>query len=278
MEKTSPKFFCFVLMPFDSSFDDIYNYGIKESCQEVGAYCERVDEQVFQETILDRIYNQIAKADLVIADMTGRNPNVFYEVGYANALNKPTILLTSKSKDIPFDLKYYPHIIYDGKISAIRKDLTKRIKWFQENSDNQSKQFKIEIEVYVDDRNLGLDDVVHQYPSSEIPNFDFTLHNASPFSYQPGEFQIGIICEYPFSRNKEIKSTRMPDGRYLHMLPFFDLMFPGSYESSGISLDGYSGRPSKTDFLITIRVFADAGSRDYQLKLKKQPPTLDKKT
>ncbi|MEY2932389.1 MAG: hypothetical protein RL033_3138, partial [Pseudomonadota bacterium] len=90
---TTPRYFCFVLMPFDSRFNDTYQLGVKQASSEVGAYCERVDEQIFEERILDRIYNQIARADLIIADMTDRNPNVFYEVGYAHALGKPSILL-----------------------------------------------------------------------------------------------------------------------------------------------------------------------------------------
>lgn len=105
---TTPKPFCFVLMPFEPSFSDVYEIGIKETCTTAGAYCERVDEQIFDGRILDRIYNQISKADFIIADMTGRNANVFYEVGYAHALGKRTILLTQKSDDIPFDLKHFP--------------------------------------------------------------------------------------------------------------------------------------------------------------------------
>ena len=54
METTKPKPFCFVLMPFDKAFDDIYNLGIKECCTENGAYCERVDEQIFNGTILEK--------------------------------------------------------------------------------------------------------------------------------------------------------------------------------------------------------------------------------
>ncbi|MDQ3818776.1 MAG: nucleoside 2-deoxyribosyltransferase, partial [Acidobacteriota bacterium] len=91
---TAPKPFIFVLMPFDEQFSDIYKFGIKGAADDVGAYAERVDEQIFTEGILDRIFNQISKADIVVADMTGRNPNVFYEVGYAHALGKKVILLT----------------------------------------------------------------------------------------------------------------------------------------------------------------------------------------
>lgn len=98
-------------MPFEESFKDIYLLGIKDTCEKAGAYCERVDEQIFKERILDRIFNQIAKADIVIADMTGKNPNVFYEVGYAHAIGKTTVLLTQNSEDIPFDLKHFPHVI-----------------------------------------------------------------------------------------------------------------------------------------------------------------------
>ena len=77
IETTIPKPFCFVLMPFDKAFDDIYQLGIKAACDIAEAYCERVDEQMFDGMILDRVYNQISKADIVVADMTGKNPNVF---------------------------------------------------------------------------------------------------------------------------------------------------------------------------------------------------------
>src|SRR5262249_52826562 len=86
------------------------------------------------ENILGRIYNQINKADVLVADMTGRNANVFYEVGYAHALGKIVLLLTKNADDIPFDLKHYPHIIYGGSISQLRNDLSKRLVWGIEES------------------------------------------------------------------------------------------------------------------------------------------------
>lgn len=139
-KSTVPKPFVFVLMPFDEKFNDIYKFGIKGAAEDAGAYAERVDEQIFSEGILERIFNQISKADVIVADMTGRNPNVFYEVGYAHALGKIVLLLTQITDDIPFDLKHKQHIIYAGKIETLRKDLTKNFSWAINESRRQGKQ------------------------------------------------------------------------------------------------------------------------------------------
>jgi hypothetical protein len=128
-KSTVPKPFIFVLMPFDKKFNDIYEFGIQGAAKEVNAYAERVDNQIFNENILDRIFNQINKADVIIADMTGRNPNVFYEVGYAHALGKIVLLLTQDTNDIPFDLKHRQHIIYEGQIATLRSSLIERLNW-----------------------------------------------------------------------------------------------------------------------------------------------------
>src|SRR5260221_13512594 len=95
---TAPRPFVFVLMPFSDDFQDVYKLGIKAAAEEAGAYAERVDEQMYKESsIIDRITNQINKADVIVADMTGGNANVFYEVGYAHALNKTVLLLAKKA-------------------------------------------------------------------------------------------------------------------------------------------------------------------------------------
>src|SRR5207302_1817889 len=93
-QPSGPRPFVFVLMPFAKEFDDIYTFGIKEACDSAGAYCERVDEQFFDSSIVERIFNQITVADVIVADMSTKNPNVFYETGYAHALGKRVILVT----------------------------------------------------------------------------------------------------------------------------------------------------------------------------------------
>lgn len=129
MNDTMPKPFVFVVMPFAKEFDQVYENAIKPACIKAGAYCERIDEQIFEESILARIYNQISKADIIVGDLSQRNSNVFYEIGYAHALDKRVVLLTQNADDIPFDLKPYPHIIYSENLSSLTERLEKRIRW-----------------------------------------------------------------------------------------------------------------------------------------------------
>ena len=122
----------FVLMPFSDSFDDVYQFGIKGAAEKAGFACSRLDEQIFQGSMLQRIMQQILDCDLVIADMTGRNPNVFYEVGYAHAIGKTTILLAQSTEDIPFDLRDKQHIVYSGKLARLKESLFKQLQHYHE--------------------------------------------------------------------------------------------------------------------------------------------------
>jgi nucleoside 2-deoxyribosyltransferase len=128
--------FAFVLMPFASEFDDVYRLGIKEPASALGIRAERVDEQIYAEGILDRIYRQIDAADFIIADMSGQNANVFYEVGYAHAKDKLCLLLTKDAADIPFDLKHKRHIVYGDSIHGLRQQLTNDFQWAKSEIDN----------------------------------------------------------------------------------------------------------------------------------------------
>ncbi|WP_156447524.1 nucleoside 2-deoxyribosyltransferase [Blastomonas sp. CCH1-A6] len=132
--------FAFVLMPFDNTFDDIYKLGIQQTCKEHSVLAERVDEQIYSETILERIYRQIDACDFIIADMSGRNPNVFYEVGYAHAKGKLCTLLTQSTDDIPFDLRHHRHIVYDGSITKLKSQLSTEIDWLKSEISRKQKQ------------------------------------------------------------------------------------------------------------------------------------------
>lgn len=268
---TAPKPFCFVLMPFSEEFEDVYRIGIKEACDKAGAYCERVDEQIFSERILDRVYNQIAKADLIVADMSGRNPNVFYEVGYAHALGKLTILLTKSADDIPFDLKHFTHIVYGTKISGLRDELEKRVKYFIANPPTKLSDVKLGLELFLDNENLASGNVVYLFSLHELPELEITIFNSSSDTYSSGDFKVGIVAK-KFSlqySGKDVKTTKLPTGEYLHMMPDFPHLFPNAYTSYRIVLSSDENEfNSGEEETIFVRLFTKQGSRDFPITIQ----------
>lgn len=259
-------------MPFSEAFEDVYRLGIKDACTNAGAYCERVDEQIFNERILDRIYNQIAKADLVIADMTGRNPNVFYEVGYAHALGRPTILLTQNADDIPFDLKHFPHIVYGAKISILRDELEKRVKYFIENPPSKPSDYQIDLELFLADQNLASGKGVHTFSQNQIPHPEITVFNSSGYIFAPGDFKVGILtgARFPYCRGDGVITTRLPNGGYFHMLPDFPSLFPNAYASfrASLSSDTYDYLAAGEE--ITVRLFTKQGNQDFPIIIRQE--------
>jgi hypothetical protein len=111
----------FVAMPFGKDMEDVFRYGIQGPVNEAGLLCERVDMTTFTGDILARIKSRIETATLVIADLTGANPNVYLEVGYAWGKDRSTLLL-SKSAELEFDVRGQRTIIYET-ISDLEKQL-----------------------------------------------------------------------------------------------------------------------------------------------------------
>lgn len=87
----------FVVMQFGHNYDDLYRDVIKNVCESNGYMVYRADEGLGTGLILNDIISAIKNSALVIGDITLNNPNVFYEVGFVHALNKPTILLNEKN-------------------------------------------------------------------------------------------------------------------------------------------------------------------------------------
>jgi len=112
----------FVAMPFSEEMEDVYRYGIESPVKAAGYLCERMDMTRFMGDILARIKSRIEAASLVVADLTGSNPNVYLEVGYAWGKDRPTLLLTKKGDELKFDMRGQRCIEY----SSIR-DLEKKL-------------------------------------------------------------------------------------------------------------------------------------------------------
>jgi uncharacterized protein YoxC len=111
----------FVLMPFAPEFAEIYNLFIAGTLSEAGYDVFRADDIRNQQSILADIISSIATSELIVADVTGSNPNVYYEIGIAHALRKNVILLTQSVAELPFDLRSYRVIAYNTHFAAIEK-------------------------------------------------------------------------------------------------------------------------------------------------------------
>ena len=95
----------FVIMPFDAEFDKVYRDLIKKPLQVKGHNVSRADDVETHQNILAAIIKSISEANLVVADLTESNPNVYYELGVAHALGIPTIQIVRDLAEVPFDLK-----------------------------------------------------------------------------------------------------------------------------------------------------------------------------
>ncbi len=121
---------CFVLMPFAPQYKEVYTEVYKPVCASNGLDCWRVDELARPGSITRDIVEGIVDAEVVIADLTSQNPNVFYELGIAHAVGNKTIMTAQSLTDVPFDVRSYRVLLYEQTLTGCRKlavDLGKAI-------------------------------------------------------------------------------------------------------------------------------------------------------
>ena len=135
LKVNSQKKKCFVIMPFSSTKScteeewlDIFEHTIKPAVEESGFDYECFRASLMIGNIIRDILDNLYKADVVIADLTDRNANVFYELGVRHAFRNATILIAQNIEHVPFDLKNYATLTYDWKTDAGRKSFRHKIK------------------------------------------------------------------------------------------------------------------------------------------------------
>jgi len=291
--KTTPKPFVFVIMPFSKEFDDVYHVAIKDACTAAGAYCERLDEQIFDESMLERIYNQIAKADVLIGDMSGRNPNVFYEVGYAHALGKRVILITQNADDIPFDLKHHFHIVYGGSIGDLRTELSRRIKWYAENPADTQSELLTELQLFLEGEPLvsGLQVSVRPqfhygttrvrsmtvpFPMTEFILLQFAAHNPATKAIATVQFNPLLITDDRFPRSGLTEEgsvtvydvVKMPNGKMGHRPLSSCTVEPGGWSSFRVELYPKERHSELVTLQCTLRILSDGPAVDFPFMVK----------
>lgn len=110
-----------VLMPFSEGFRPIYTDIIKPVVEQFGITCVRADDLYGPKAIIEDIWKLINEAKVVIADVTGKNANVFYEIGLAHAVGKEVIIMSQDIEDVPFDLRHLRCLIYRDSVSGFKK-------------------------------------------------------------------------------------------------------------------------------------------------------------
>ena len=121
--------YAFIAMPIEQGSHELADVldAIKEAARRCGIHAERIDEVHSNERITDRILESIRKAEFVIVDLTHSKPNVFYEAGYAQGLQKIPIYIAKFGTKLEFDLKDYPVIFFQG-IKELKDKLEERLR------------------------------------------------------------------------------------------------------------------------------------------------------
>jgi hypothetical protein len=103
----------FVAMPFRDDLRPIYDDHILKVSSELNLSCKRGDNFFTTNSIMHDVWSAIYHSQLCIVDCTGRNPNVFYELGIAHTIGRKSILIAQNIEDIPFDIRHLRTIIYE---------------------------------------------------------------------------------------------------------------------------------------------------------------------
>lgn len=110
----TPSDACFVMMPFANPIGGYYSLIYEPAIKKAGLTPVRADTDIFGTgKIIDQIWTGLNRAKVLVAELTGRNPNVLYELGLAHALHKPVVLVSSNEADVPFDVRHVRVIYYD---------------------------------------------------------------------------------------------------------------------------------------------------------------------
>jgi DNA-binding CsgD family transcriptional regulator len=127
-ENLKGKEICMVLMPFKEPFDTYYHEIIEQTIIDLGLLPYRGDSLFRPSPIMNDIWDLIKASKIIIADLTEKNPNVFYELGLSHSIGKPVILITASIGDVPFDLQSLRVIIYNKENPYWGLDLKNKIK------------------------------------------------------------------------------------------------------------------------------------------------------
>ena len=115
------------LLPIGKIFDRIFKDGIAASAKEMGGEAIRIHPDFDSEGKLSAIRQSLETAEVVVADISARNPHVMYLAGLAEGIGRKTIFITQHGEEFPFDATSHPPIIYGSDAEFLKRELAARI-------------------------------------------------------------------------------------------------------------------------------------------------------
>lgn len=270
---TGPPPFALAILPPGGAFDDLWELAIKPACEAACAYAERLDAQMSPETALQRIQNLIAKADVIIADMTEPHANIFYATGYAHALDKQVILLTKQAAYIPFDLKHYPHI--SGNLTELRPELERRVRYLFD-AGVRGAPLATPVEISVNDVALSPDaeeTVTANDQGRSGLRLYVDIRNQAGWRLRPVSLQLGLIAPSHYfgvaiDHKPVVADIPIDAERCLHLSRMEFRILPGSWATAslGALTRRSTDKPEAETF--AIRVLTESGYFDFPFTLR----------
>lgn len=208
---------CFVIMPFKKEFDYIYGV-IKDGLNNAGYTCNRVDEISGSVPIVAKILNEILSARYIIADLSGCNPNVFYELGVSHSFKDAhnIIILKQKSSSVPFDIMHLTYVEYDeNNVKLLVSNILKSIEDVKYISDFQETLNIKGIIPFVSDDNSDFVDFLKQKLGKNLIPITKLLQETQQYNTQSdlenilNNYKLILVETIKSGNNKWIEKTLM---------------------------------------------------------------------
>lgn len=204
--------------------------------------------------------------------MTGRNPNVFYEVGYAHALDKRVILLTQKVDDIPFDLKNHQHIVYENSIKKLQSEPLKWVEWAIEHPKDNITRFTPPIQFFINRVPL-VDNPQFTYIQDETKyNIQVLIdaYNSADRGISLVAFQLCIISSdlFPGTGYERQEAAQLPESGRMHVFKNTYEIPPGGWESNISLVMRPLGVPEiGSEHQFVLRMLTDGKPADFPFRI-----------
>jgi hypothetical protein len=212
----------FVIMPFDAKFDEIFGV-ITDVCIKSGITSKRADSIFDNRPIIENILSGITKSEIIIADLTDKNANVYYEVGIAHSLrDQDSIILMAQSmEDIPFDIKHWPILLYDNRnLFQFRTNLKHKIEFCK--TTNKRKNYIKNFLRNNGIKGIDINDFMEKAEQLSVKKFEIMgeILQGTSNLHVYGEKEINGLLSY-FMHLEELESGKLKRCVYLIKLNVF---------------------------------------------------------